>query len=429
MGINMQTYDVIEVMEYEDIMCTGPRRNVDKKTFKELESLMLELSEEGWDGLDFLTLSSRKGVGKVIRARNYVGVLQMPSGRQLQILPKIDATNADARTAMLKMLKTLRTFPSKSFDATELGSSKMPMFEVYISLFLSEVSKVVKRGLKSDYRTKEENVRFYKGKMNFARQLTINHVHKERFYVAFDEYSIDCPENRILKKALIKAMLIALDPRNRQEARRLLHHFDGVTESHTLDQEFVTVIENRKNEYYTKCLEWSRLLLNDFNISNLVGHTRTQSLLFSMNQLFESYVGRLIERHTGEGWEVSFKKPAKYLFDNGSFRLVPDIVMKYICPVDKVAKTRIIDMKWKVLNPKVNNLGISQSDMYQMFAYAKKYASEQVIVIYPLVESFAVDQRIFRYMSEGIAVYIYLLDCVNGEKDLMRFLEDPERQI
>lgn len=425
----MQTYDVIEVMEYEDIMCTGPRRNVDKKTFKELESLMLELSEEGWDGLDFLTLSSRKGVGKVIRARNYVGVLQMPSGRQLQILPKIDATNADARTAMLKMLKTLRTFPSKSFDATELGSSKMPMFEVYISLFLSEVSKVVKRGLKSDYRTKEENVRFYKGKMNFARQLTINHVHKERFYVAFDEYSIDCPENRILKKALIKAMLIALDPRNRQEARRLLHHFDSVTESHTLDQEFVTVIENRKNEYYTKCLEWSRLLLNDFNISNLVGNTRTQSLLFSMNQLFESYVGRLIERHTGEGWEVSFKKPAKYLFDNGSFRLVPDIVMKYICPVDKVAKTRIIDMKWKVLNPKVNNLGISQSDMYQMFAYAKKYASEQVIVIYPLVESFAVDQRIFRYMSEGIAVYIYLLDCVNGEKDLMRFLEDPERQI
>ncbi len=46
----MQTYDVIEVMEYEDIMCTGPRRNVDKKTFKELESLMLELSEEG--GMD-----------------------------------------------------------------------------------------------------------------------------------------------------------------------------------------------------------------------------------------------------------------------------------------------------------------------------------------------------------------------------------------
>jgi len=426
MGINMQTYDVIEVMEYEDIMCTGPRRNVDKKTFKELESLMLELSEEGWDGLDFLTLSSRKGVGKVIRARNYVGVLQMPSGRQLQILPKIDATNADARTAMLKMLKTLRTFPSKSFDATELGSSKMPMFEVYISLFLREVSKVVKRGLKSDYSTKEENVRFYKGKMNFARQLTINHIHKERFYVAFDEYSIDCPENRILKKALIKVMKIALDPRNRHEARRLLHHFDGVSESHTLEQEFESVIENRKNGYYTNCLEWSRLLLNDFNISNMVGHKRTQSLLFSMNQLFENYVGRLIERHTEEGWEVSLKKPAKYLFDSGSFRLVPDIVMNYRCPVDKVAKTRIIDMKWKVLSPKVNNFGISQSDMYQMFAYAKKYASEQVIVIYPLVESFAVDQRVFRYMSEDITVYIYLLDCVRGEKDLIHFLNNPK---
>lgn len=71
----MQRHDVIEVMEYEAIMCKGPGRNIDKKTFKELESLVLELSEKGRDGLDFLTLSSRKGVGKVIRARNYVGVL------------------------------------------------------------------------------------------------------------------------------------------------------------------------------------------------------------------------------------------------------------------------------------------------------------------------------------------------------------------
>ena len=53
----------------------------------------------------------------------------------------------------------------------------------------------------------------------------------------------------------------------------------------------------------------------------------------------------------------------------------------------------------------------------------------QVIVIYPLVENFAVDQRIFRYTSEDITVYIYLLDCVHGEEDLLRFLEDPERQV
>lgn len=422
----MQTHDVIEVMEYEAIFCSGFGRNIDKKTFKELEHVMLELSQEGRDGLDFLSLSSRKGIGKVIRAKNYVGVLQMPSGRQLQILPKIHTSNVDARIVMLKMLKTFREFPSKSFDATELGSSKMPMFDIYISLFLREVSHIVKRGLKSDYRKKEENVRFYKGKMNFARQLTINHVHKEQFFVAFDDYSIDCPENRILKKALMKAMMVASDPRNRREARRLLQYFDHVEESHTIDQEFKNILENRKNRQYTTSLEWSRLLLNDLNISNMVGNTRAQSLLFSMNQLFESYVGNLIERHSGTRWEVSLKNPVKSLFDRGSFRLVPDVVMNYICPIDNVKKTRIIDMKWKVLNPNIKNLGISQADMYQMFAYAKKYASEQVIVVYPLVESFAVNQRVFRYTSEDITVFIYLLDCVNGEKELLRFLDNPE---
>lgn len=83
-------------------------------------------------------------------------------------------------------------------------------------------------------------------------------------------------------------------------------------------------------------------------------------------------------------------------------------------------------MKWKVFHPNIKNLGISQADIYQMSAYAKKYASEQVIVVYPLVESFAPKQRVFCYTSEDIKVYIYLLDCVRGEADLLRFLENPK---
>lgn len=420
----MQKSEVIEVTEYEAIMCTGPDRNVDKKTFEELESLMLELSTEEADGLDFLALSSRKGVGKVIKAKNYVGVLQMPSGRQLQILPKIHATNVDARGAMLKMLKTLRDFPSKSFDETHLGSSRMSMFEIYIKLFLKEVSLLIKRGLKSDYRQIEENVRFYKGKMNFARQLTKNHVHKERFFVTFDEYGIDCAENRILKKALLQTISMATDAKNRKEARRLLEHFDGITESHAIAKDFAEIVDSRKNGYYQNPLGWARLLLGNSNVSNTTGDLSTQSLLFSMNQLFESYVGRLIEYHLGEKWDVSLKGPAEYLFDSGSFRLIPDIVVRYQGISDGHTRTRIIDMKWKVLNLRSANFGISSNDMYQMFAYAKKYSCEQVVMIYPLVESPPDYERSIRYTSEDITVHVYLFDCVEGEEDLIRFLED-----
>lgn len=416
----MRKSDVIEVTEYEAIVYKGPGRRIDKEMFEELEELMLTLSDEGRDGLDFLKLSSRKGSGRVIQVRNYVGVLQMPSGRQLQILPKIHTTTVDAKTAMLKMLRTMRDFPSKSFDATALGNSRMSMFEVYIKLFLDEVSLLVRRGLKSDYRRIEENVRFYKGKMNFARQLTVNHVHKERFFVTFDEYGIDCPENRILKKALMKTLGSSTDAKNRKDARRLLDHFDGIAESHAVAKDFAGIIDDRKNGHYQKAIGWARLLLNDLNVSNTTGTTDTQSLLFSMDQLFESYVGHVIQHRLGREWDISLKGPVKHLFDNGSFRLMPDVVARYRDASDGRMRTRVIDMKWKILDPRSTNLGISSSDMYQMFAYAKKYSCEHVVVVYPLVEGLS--RRNIQYTDGDITVHIHLFDCVDGEEDLIDLL-------
>ena len=39
----------------------------------------------------------------------------------------------------------------------------------------------------------------------------------------------------------------------------------------------------------------------------------------------------------------------------------------------------ILDIKWKnLINNKYKNFGISQADMYQMYAYSKKYGSDSM---------------------------------------------------
>ena len=43
----------------------------------------------------------------------------------------------------------------------------------------------------------------------------------------------------------------------------------------------------------------------------------------------------------------------------------------------------ILDTKYKVLKKERGNLGISQSDFYQMQAYAHRYKSPRVILLYP----------------------------------------------
>ena len=56
----------------------------------------------------------------------------------------------------------------------------------------------------------------------------------------------------------------------------------------------------------------------------------------------------------------------------------------------------IIDTKWKRLtNDRSKNYGISQADMYQMFAYAQKYETPEIWLVYPLSR----DMRFFGEIS------------------------------
>lgn len=63
-----------------------------------------------------------------------------------------------------------------------------------------------------------------------------------------------------------------------------------------------------------------------------------------------------------------------------------------------------MDTKWKILNENdgKNNYGISQADMYQLYAYAKKYNSKELYLIYPKCETFSKDSiSAFYYHTEG----------------------------
>ena len=62
----------------------------------------------------------------------------------------------------------------------------------------------------------------------------------------------------------------------------------------------------------------------------------------------------------------------------------------------------MIDCKWKLLNEKDvrKNYGIAQSDMYQLYAYGKKYRDPkctQLVLLYPKQEFFQEPLPTFDY--------------------------------
>ena len=86
-------------------------------------------------------------------------------------------------------------------------------------------------------------------------------------------------------------------------------------------------------------------------------------------------LSRVEEQYSGN-ISITAQDKGYYLFDEPlKFRLRPDIVVRY----QNEERTVIMDTKWKMLQPDPGiNYGISQTDMYQMYAYAKKYKASQI---------------------------------------------------
>ena len=124
---------------------------------------------------------------EVLQVKNYAGVIFTPDGTQIEVLPKV-AKNSDdsaSRASLLMMLKSLKQFRHLQTNNANLAENKIPLLEVFISQFLASVNTLIKRGLKSDYVLKEDNVAFLKGKLLVGKQVKHNFINKHKFYVEY----------------------------------------------------------------------------------------------------------------------------------------------------------------------------------------------------------------------------------------------------
>ena len=83
-----------------------------------------------------------------------------------------------------------------------LQSVLTPLLVVH---FLSAVKRVVSKGLKKGGVTREENLAKVRGRVVLASNLRRNIItgHAHRAFCRFSEMSVDIPENRLIKRALL----------------------------------------------------------------------------------------------------------------------------------------------------------------------------------------------------------------------------------
>ena len=434
---------LFEVKEFDSIICNSDYKDNDsykyleKKQFENLEMFIHEFSgsEENADALDFMRIDYRRNVGDRITVKNYVGLIQMKDGFQVQILPKIsfgeeeDSGNARTKRIFLRMLRSMKDFPSKTFNDASLKVDQMNLYEIFINMYLQEVRHLVKRGIKSAYVSQEDNLRYYKGKLLVGQHLRANLVHKERFYVGYEEFLSNSPENRLVKSTLEKLQKITSSAENSKEIRQILTAFELVESSTNYQKDFSKVVIDRNTKDYEMLMQWSKVFLMNKSFTTFSGSTTSRALLFPMESVYESYVSQQMKKvFRPDGWDISTQDKGHYLFMNPrkKFALRPDIVLT------KDDHTVIMDTKWKnLINNEKKNYGISQSDMYQMYAYSKKYKTSEIWLLYPINDEMRNSKPIKFDSEDGTTVNLFFVDVANIEDSLLVLKNDicPKKEL
>lgn len=348
----------------------------------------------------------------------------MKDGFQVQVLPKIsfgdgeDPGNVKTKRIFLRMLRSMKDFPSKVFNDASLKIDHMNLYEIFINMYLQEVRHLVKQGIKSAYISQEENLRYYKGKLLVGQHLRTNLVHKERFYVGYEEFLMNRPENKLVKSTLEKLQKITTSAENSKEIRQLLTAFELVESSINYQKDFSKVVIDRSTKDYEILMQWSKVFLMNKSFTTFSGNTTSRALLFPMESVYESYVAQQMKRvFHPSGWEITSQDKGHYLFvePRKQFALRPDIVLR------KNDRTIILDTKWKnLIDNERANYGISQSDMYQMYAYSKKYETTEIWLLYPINDEMRNSNHIKFHSGDGTTVNLFFVDVADIDSNLSR---------
>ena len=394
--------------------------------FQYLLSLIKEEASE-YDYAPFLKLTTfqRKTALKV---QNYVGVLQTPCGTQIEVLPKLYLNEEGdspekTRHQLIRMLRCLRNSPFKQASHSDIRDAKMPLLEVYISQFLSLANQLVKRGIRSDYIRQQKNTQYLKGRLLVGQQIRKNAMHPERFFIECDDYQVNRPANRLIKTTLSLVLRASQSAANQRLARELGFVFEEVPASNDIRSDFQKVKLSRGMGYYQDVLAWCELLLNSNGPTASSGGFNTLSLLYPMERIFEDYVAHCLRLNLNEHFAAGCTlktQAAKYSLveehnDSSIFKLKPDLLV-----IKDKQTVCVMDTKWKLLDSsdRKNKYGISQADMYQLYAYGHKYLKgnehKKLMLIYPKTDKFKEPLPVFKY-EDGFELLIVPFDLESGK--------------
>lgn len=355
-----------------------------------------QISETAFDWLCELSARFNRGGATLLQVEgrlslrwdSYVGVLETPCGTRLEVLPKHfeqGDCEHESRALLRKLIQAALSLKPRQVSVTGLELFDAPLTEWVMGQFLNELDRLVKRGIRFDYKRLEEEQRFLRGQLNIVGQMRQPLGRQHHFQIRHDEFLPDRAENRLLKLALEQVFKFTQDAANWRLANELRSILAEVPASRQMQADFRVWSCDRLMAHYQAIKPWCELILNRQMPIAVAGEWLGMSLLFPMEKLFERYLETWLRKQLGASASLKSQTNSEYLCDHDKekmFCLKPDLLI-----LQGKKPTWVLDAKWKRLDgsDREHKYGLSEADFYQLFVYGQKYlhGKGEMALIYP----------------------------------------------
>lgn len=341
-----------------------------------------------------------------LRGNSRVGVLRLDDGLELRVLPRLE----------IPKLLFLLSYAADAAGWRDVGpdyEADVDVFAAVASAFVAHAERATSPAPIRGYRTVEESAVVVRGRIRIGDHMARRAGVPLPIEVAYDEFTLDVDENRIVLGAaelLLRMPLVQLGVRRR--LLRLRARLDGVEPTRP-GLGVRAPSTTRLNGRYAGATKLAELVLRRASVDTVPGAVGGVQFSFDMNQVFEEFLTTAlgVALRPFEGRLVAQYRT--HLDHQSRIPMRPDLTWW------RGARCRaVIDAKYKALE----NDRFPNADAYQMLAYCSALGLDEGFLVY------AKDAGTRRADHDVVGTVVTVrVRAVDLEQPAERVLEQVER--
>ena len=322
-----------------------------------------------------------------LKSNKYVGVIHF-QGNRINLLPKIfydsnkqytDPEITQMQYHILWWLSYCRKVKFPNF-LSSLDNVKADFFEVLIYLFSKYTRELLNNSIYQQYQEISGELTFVKGRLNVNEYINEN-ISKGRWHklnCTYELFNMDNKFNRIIKYVTNLLFNVTTIQDNKKNLREILFILDEVEDEEATATQCSSIKFNPMFGEFETVRDYCQLFLSNSVTLAYKNDLKLFAFLLPMEYVFEDFIFGFIEKELPD-IQAKSQRSDTFLDEERIFNLKPDLFIK------TENKSLVADTKYKIVysDEKDPKKGISQSDLYQMLAYAVRFEAEEVIIFYP----------------------------------------------